>query len=539
MIRFGQAEDTADVLPAHASSVSDTGANTIVFGRPMDEARSSILTHVNGIESIVTPMRGLTPVSASSMGSTIIFGGSTKLNKHTIYDATSRKGYYGKSTPANGEASSSSSSKTAKPTRPRLDTGTKKAIRPDVTPVVVADGQGGVLTIGNLPEEEKAKITRLVDRLVELGKQLEEAQASLHIERAKHLTEMETSISQINATNEELAKLRLSSIEQREKYEAKEKLSLSYLKLYQSKVEELAAAATNAEKSSAATISAATSDVVSKLVRQQKDISQLETLCQSQRVTLETYELTRSRTQQAHDVAMAAATAEKQELLDEVSVLKSEIESYRRTAKVQQQSIESLSQQQATLQHEISSKDKDISDLKTQVIDLQEELQDTRRRCNEALTNKIFPHSGTSSASAAVDASSILESSSWMKLPPTDEEQQAPTKPKKPKRGVTTSQRGEATVIKASSTPPRSKSKSVGVLSFSRQSIDSTGSLSLSKQVQLTSTSTQTKVTPAAASRSSTSMKDKPIKPRIEREEYDSSLFHLLEHIEQRADTAS
>lgn len=530
MIRFGIPDDTALSTPQADTAVDERQLDLIYFGKSKDNRPTGTIESTIGNETPFQPSPAAP--SSASMASTIIFGSSTKPNKHMIYEAPSIKAS-GKSISSNG---GSSLSKTTKATKPRIDS-KKTTIHANQIPIVVADGQGGVLTIGSLPEEEKAKITRLVDRLVELGKQLEEAQATLHHERAKHITEMETSINQINAANEELSKLRMTSLAQKENFEAKLKLSLSYLKVYQTKVEELAAAVTQAQKTSNATISAATADVVSKLVRQQKDITQLETLCQSQRVTLETYELTRSRTQQAHDVAMAAAVAEKQELIDEVSVLKSELESFRRTAKVQQQSLDSMSQQLITLQNDVSRKDKDIIDLQSQVTSLQEQLQESSRKYEilerETSIAKPLPLADHSNhmLSQSNELSTIDVNGSWIKLPSNDDNHtigHGSIRHKK-KRSAVTTKRGDVTVAKSVETPPRSsKTKSFVRLSPARQSFESNDSSRSLNKIQLTSTSTQTKPTSAQTTRTSTK-KDKYT--RSERE-YDNSLFQLLDHIE-------
>lgn len=140
------------------------------------------------------------------------------------------------------------------------------------------------LTISDLPEEEKAKVTRLVEKLVSLGKEHEEAMAALSLERSRHASEMEDA-------NQKLEAMRLhyeSSCNSKDGdiigIEKKYKHSLNLLGLYQQRLSFIVDLLNSKEKE--------IEQSKAKNNDMKQEVDRLDTLVQSQRFTIETMEST-------------------------------------------------------------------------------------------------------------------------------------------------------------------------------------------------------------------------------------------------------
>lgn len=244
------------------------------------------------------------------------------------------------------------------------------------------------LTIASLPEEERQKIQRLVDRLVDLGKEHESTIAILAAERARHSTEIDKLSKDIDDLKSKLQMSESSCKELQTTMASKEKDYLNYLNLYQRKIESLIKESNQKEESMKqsnqmaidSAVAVATKEFVEKLMKQQKDVAQLEALCQSQRSTLDTYEATRIRSQQAHETVIATSATEQQELKSEITILRKEVESVNKTNKHLQQSLDLMTQQSNSLRNEIEMKDNRIKSLEFEIEEAMKENQTIKTR---------------------------------------------------------------------------------------------------------------------------------------------------------------
>ena len=95
------------------------------------------------------------------------------------------------------------------------------------------------ITIADLPEEEKLKVSRLVDRLVSLGKENEELQSSISTEQSRHAAEIDEARRCIDANTKQWQ----TQISERnsivDELTSKRSMALSMMHMYQTKMLEL------------------------------------------------------------------------------------------------------------------------------------------------------------------------------------------------------------------------------------------------------------------------------------------------------------
>lgn len=164
------------------------------------------------------------------------------------------------------------------------------------------------ITVSDLSDSEKAKITRLVDKLVSLGKEHEEVLNSIKTIKSNNRNE----VIELNA---KLQQLEIDNNKLKEYQEASEKSYLIYLSLYQDKVEyllnELNMCSTNLV------------DIETKYNHLSESRHHIELLCKSQRETIDTYETIRLKSQNEYDAIVHQLSDEKASILEECDKWKS------------------------------------------------------------------------------------------------------------------------------------------------------------------------------------------------------------------------
>ena len=93
------------------------------------------------------------------------------------------------------------------------------------------------ITISDLPDSERDKVSRLVDKLVSLGREQEELVADLAYERSRHANEIETSSQLLLKCQSEFGQEREKLKEQLAEVQAKHRSGLRLLHLYQVSLE--------------------------------------------------------------------------------------------------------------------------------------------------------------------------------------------------------------------------------------------------------------------------------------------------------------
>lgn len=133
------------------------------------------------------------------------------------------------------------------------------------------------ITIADLPEEEKLKVSRLVDRLVSLGKENEELQSSISQERSRYAVEIDEARRHIDRNTQQWQ----TQLQQKdlviEELMSKRSMSLSMLHMYQSKILELSRQVTNQR--------IIEEQLTTSSGRMSHEIRQLEALVKSQQST--------------------------------------------------------------------------------------------------------------------------------------------------------------------------------------------------------------------------------------------------------------
>jgi hypothetical protein len=93
------------------------------------------------------------------------------------------------------------------------------------------------ITISDLPDSEREKVARLVDKLVSLGREQEELVADLAFERSRHAKEMDTSRQQLLTCQSQFGQEREELKEQLAEVHGKHRSGLRLLHLYQVSLE--------------------------------------------------------------------------------------------------------------------------------------------------------------------------------------------------------------------------------------------------------------------------------------------------------------
>ena len=171
------------------------------------------------------------------------------------------------------------------------------------------------MTIADLPDSEREKVSRLVEKLVSLGREQEELVADLAYERSRHANEIETSnqkfLQRCCQFEQEKGQLEVQLTEANRKHRS----HLSLLHLYQVSLEKHVVdnAAMNDSLAVAATVGAVSinhssyigTDVTERERELKETLSRMEVLSRSQQAMIETMQSAHQKTNAAHQITVA------------------------------------------------------------------------------------------------------------------------------------------------------------------------------------------------------------------------------------------
>ena len=176
------------------------------------------------------------------------------------------------------------------------------------------------MTIADLPDSEREKVSRLVEKLVSLGREQEELVADLAYERSRHASEIETSSQKLQQRCRQFEQEKGQLEEKLAEANGKQRYNLSLLHLYQVSLEKyvvdnvamseaLAAASTGGSVGTGRSLHTMTgpdgTERESERVRELKaTISRMEVLSRSQQAIIETMQSAHHKTTAAHQMTV-------------------------------------------------------------------------------------------------------------------------------------------------------------------------------------------------------------------------------------------
>ena len=219
-----------------------------------------------------------------------------------------------------------------------------------------SSSKGEGLTIADLPEQEKTRITHLVDKLISLGREHEETMSCLSNERARHASEIDAANRRIeNELGVVDSKLMQQSetIQQLQEQRAE---AFSLLKQYQARLEGYETASRIQSKADEGSIKRE-----SELVEQ---IERLERVIEKQRTSIDDMEVASVSAKKAFQESLELAEERTKRSTEELTSLKEQLKRGERRAHGLEQAVTGLTKQIASLNKTGASKDLTIADLR-------------------------------------------------------------------------------------------------------------------------------------------------------------------------------
>ena len=253
------------------------------------------------------------------------------------------------------------------------------------------------LTIADLPEAEKARITHLVDRLMTLGREHEETMSSLSHERARHAAEIDAANRRIE---EELGVADEKVLQQSEtiiQLQEQRAAAFSLLKKYQARLESYEADTRLRSRSA--------EEAAQKAAQLAAQVDKLETLVQKQRSSIDEMEAASTTTKKTFQDTLDLAEDRYRRATEEAELLKEKVSSLQRRGQGLESAIAGLTKQIATLNKAGINKDEALAEMKRS-LDLQEQALQKEREAvaaarTEAATYSAAAASATATAAAA------------------------------------------------------------------------------------------------------------------------------------------
>jgi len=261
--------------------------------------------------------------------------------------------------------------------------------------------KGEGLTISDLPETEKTRITHLVDRLMTLGREHEEVMSSLSNERARHAVEIDAANRRIE---EELGAVDLRLIQQSETIQhlrEQRAAAFSMLQKYQDRLEIYEASIRTKQKSE--------EEAAQRTVRLLSQVESLEKVIEKQRSSIIDMETANYSTKKSFQETIDMADQRNRRLVEETELLKEQVNKNERRAQGLESAITGLTKQIANLNKTGTLKDDTIADLnralESKELALTLEREATSAARAESAAFAAAAATATASAAAAVQKS--------------------------------------------------------------------------------------------------------------------------------------
>jgi len=253
--------------------------------------------------------------------------------------------------------------------------------------------EAAALTIADLPELEKARITHLVDRLMTLGREHEETMSSLSNERARYASEIDAATRRYE---EDLATVDAKLLQQSEtiqQLQEQRAAAFSMLKKYQARLESYDSERRAMEKE--------TTDKTTQLNAQ---VERLEKVVERQRASIDEMEAASSSTKKTLQDTLDLAEQRNRRAMEEIALLKDQTSSSQRRSTGLETAVAGLTKQLASINKAGALKDSTIADLKRMLESQEAAVQKERTAASEARaeTARFAEAAAAAAAQAAV-----------------------------------------------------------------------------------------------------------------------------------------
>jgi len=257
--------------------------------------------------------------------------------------------------------------------------------------------KGEGLTIADLPEQEKSRITHLVDKLISLGREHEETMSCLSNERARHASEIDAANRRIENELGVVDSKLMQQSETIQQLQEQRAAAFSLLKQYQARLEGYEAASRVQSKADEGSVQRE-----SELVGQ---VGRLEHVIEKQRASIDDMEVASASAKKAFQETLDLAEERNRRSTEELASLKEQSKRGERRAHGLEQAVTGLTKQIASLNKTCASKDLTIADLRRTIeasdAVLAKEREATAAARADAAAFAAAAASATASATAA------------------------------------------------------------------------------------------------------------------------------------------
>ena len=256
------------------------------------------------------------------------------------------------------------------------------------------------LTIADLPEAEKARITHLASRLMSLGREHEETMSDLSNERARHATEIDTADRKLGAADDKLvAQSEVICTLQEQRASA-----LSLLQQYQQRLEDYAEEVRAGKRSE--------QDLAHKARAAEEHVAQLERILDSQRASLEGMEAANETAKAAFKETIDMGEERNRRSQEEASLLREATKKTEHRCQGLENAITSFTRQVANLRSTSAAKDVQIAELLTIVEAHKNTIATLRKEATEQAAASAAAAAAAAAAAVAAATSAAPSSSS-------------------------------------------------------------------------------------------------------------------------------